>query len=561
MGHRKGPKYYRLAIMSACWLLCLSAKSEPTQPDILPSGLDLLYGERVVLQKNGEPLITIGLINNVKTITFSAENGPLLLDWYQNGEYRQVEIPPETLVETRLLSSVPAVISYFVALRLSELSPAKREAIKAKWPNLFTLEAGAIWASRDLTVDTRKNELVIKADSLVAANALAVEVEKISALKHPIIKRLARLPFGELALTTKPFASPLGQATSYVRLTPAKGGQIILHHNAGKTGAEEEKEGERERYSWEIYLVVNATGQLAAVNVLGLETLLKGLVPAEIFPQAPIEALKAQAIAARSNIIAELATRHFLDPFHICNLEHCQVYGGINRERAETDRAINETRGMILVHEGQLVNALYSSTCGGHSEANWAAWPQTPQPYLSAQPDLNGSPAQALNGDLSSETRAKEFIMSDPPAFCRPEKFKKGANNRYRWQRSFKASELDELVRAHYPELGHIRQINVLQRGPGGRVMELELVGATKRRTVGPELAIRRLFGNLKSAFFVLASEHTNGAVSEWTFMGAGWGHGVGLCQTGAIGRAKTGATFMDILGHYYSGATVTKLY
>ncbi len=551
--------FFRSFLAAACsflWGLIIPAiplKAEENQQDALPSGLELLYGERVILQKSGEPLITIGLLNDKESITFSAEKEPLLLEWYEGEVYRRLEMAPGTTLKTTILKSRPADISYFVDLRLDECQEAAKNIIESRWPGRLLLESGTILGSRDLTVDTRGHTTVIRASSLPEGEKLAAALKKITSLEHPLIQRLTRLPFGEISLNTS-LGAPLGQATGYIRLTPLNGGQIAFFERGP-----EEKGRSKMNYAGTIYIVINSGGKLAAVNVLGLETLLEGLVPAEIFPSAPLEALKAQAIAARSNIVAELGTRHFLDPFHICSHEHCQVYGGVNKRRAETDRAIAETRGMVLMHAGKLVNALYSSTCGGHSEANWAAWPQNPLPYLVAAPDW--PPAyKSLVADLRKEAAVKEFILRDEPAFCRPEKHKPGKNNHYRWQKSFSARELDALVQAFYPELGHITDIKVLKRGPGGRVMELELSAAGKKRIIGPELTIRRLFGNLKSAFFFLEKEGQNGA-ERWVFTGAGWGHGVGLCQMGAIGRAKSGATFKEILEHYYQGAKVTKLY
>lgn len=517
---------------------------------VIPSGMELLYGGRVALDKNGQPLITMGLAGGLKSVEISSSTGPLLLEWYEGDRYQRLELPPLAHLRISLQHSREALKQYLVVPLMDRLPEEATVEIRKKWPRLLAMESGWLLGSLGMTVDTRERQLAIPCKNEAEAKIVASQLSAITRHEHTITSRLTHMPWAELALDLQPTASPLGVATSYVRITGGAGVMTTVHHVDYGQGYEWAGQEDRS-YHGEIYVAVDPTGKLAVVNVIELEELLRGIVPAETFATAPLEALKAQAVTARSNIIAKLATRHFLDPFHICSEQHCQVYVGAGKETAATDEAIMATRGMVLVSDGRLVDAVYSSTCGGSSEANWAVWEQLPADSLQHQSDLKGGPVV-----LDSEEAVRKFVNSDPDSFCRPENRKPGANDRYRWRKKFTFSQLDGLVAQKYPMVGHVTALEVTRRGPGGRMINLHITGTSGTADVGPELTVRRLLNNLRSGLFVVEKQ-----ADGWLFTGAGWGHGVGMCQTGAIGRAKAGHTFEQILRHYYSGASISKLY
>jgi SpoIID/LytB domain protein len=307
-------------------------------------------------------------------------------------------------------------------------------------------------------------------------------------------------------------------------------------------------------YRGRLHLTVDAGGRLAAVLAIPLEELLRGLVPSEMPAGAPPEALRAQAVTARSNVLAQIGTRHLADPWSICSDVHCQAYKGEGAQVASTDAAVRATAGEALfaVADGRLVDGVYSAMCGGHGEDNEAVWGGTPAPSLRGRPDLDEAGAAGWGGGLASEGRVAAFLADAPPAWCARAPGAKP--DRYRWERRIAPDRLDVLLAPL--GVGAVDDLAVVQRGASGRAIALRVDGERGSATIHGELKIRRLLGDLPSAMFVLASDREG-----WTLRGGGWGHGVGMCQWGAIGRAAAGHDHRRILRAYFSGADVARIY
>ena len=309
-------------------------------------------------------------------------------------------------------------------------------------------------------------------------------------------------------------------------------------------------------YRGVLVFTVDARGTLAVVNEVALEDLLRGLVPAEIFAAAPMEALKAQAVTARGEVLAKVGTRHLSDPYLLCSEQHCAVYRGRSGEAPSTNAAVEATRGEALfsAEGGRLVDSVYSAVCGGHTEDNEAVWGGVPDPSLRGRPDL----LERVPSLPSPRTETAAFLRADLPAACKRNRFSQAP--RYRWERRFTAAELDALLAPL--GVGSVRALRVVERGVSGRAILLAVSGDTGATEVRGELAIRRTLGMLNSSLFVLSAERdAQGVPVAWTFRGGGWGHGVGLCQTGAIGRADAGEDYRSILRHYFNGAQVARIY
>lgn len=307
-------------------------------------------------------------------------------------------------------------------------------------------------------------------------------------------------------------------------------------------------------YRGSLLFTLDRFGKLAAVNLISMEELLQGLVPAEIFARAHPEALKAQAVTARSEVMAKIGLKHLADPYLLCAEQHCAVYRGLSQEAASTSAAVQSTRGEALfAQDGRLVDSVYSAVCGGHTENNEVVWGTPPDPSLRGRPDLlPGRKLWVRPRDLPG------FLQAELPVACRLSSFAQPA--KYRWERRFTAYEVDALTASL--GVGRVRVISVAERGVSGRARLLTLSGELGATQVRGELNIRRLFGMLNSAMFTVAPEHApGGELSGWLFSGGGWGHGVGLCQTGAIGRAEAGQSYRQILGHYFNGAKVSRIY
>ena len=304
-------------------------------------------------------------------------------------------------------------------------------------------------------------------------------------------------------------------------------------------------------------------GFLEVVVTLPMEDYLPGVVPSEIGPTSPHEALCAQAVAARSEALLALSTGKYAGAHHDIGSDvESQAFSGRTKAAPQSDEAVNATRGLAMVYNGTPIPAYYASSCGGHTEDIRNVWPDRAgeKSYWGAA-SFDGEGMFTHN--LTKEEDFRKWLEDDPEVYCNPKKFKvpDWASKNFRWQRDISAEELTKWVSAK-KDIGRVTGIKAIRRGPSGRMIEAEFVGEKGSLTVGPELAIRQVFDPpLKSAAFVVDIEGSKDRPEKFIIKGAGWGHGVGMCQTGAIAMAHAGKNFRDILEHYYPSAIVQAMY
>ncbi|KAA3619307.1 MAG: SpoIID/LytB domain-containing protein [Calditrichaeota bacterium] len=317
-------------------------------------------------------------------------------------------------------------------------------------------------------------------------------------------------------------------------------------------------------------LRIDEKNQLSAVNIVDTEDYLRGVVPAEMPFGFPAAALEAQAIAARSEVLVKVERgAHQKEGFDICATVHCQVYGGVSKEQPSTDQAVKKTYGRVLKTGGRVIDAVYSAVCGGHTENNENVWLGTPQPYLRGRFDGRGA-ADLLRGRLQEHATVKKWIDNKAPVFCNT----LGADTPqpllytqkyFRWQASFTRYELERsITKATGKKMGVLRTILPLERGVSGRIKRLQIIGSAGSFTIEKDLTIRRAMSDstLYSSCFVVTPELDEaGTPVRFNFRGAGWGHGVGMCQAGAARLAQTGKTMVEILGFYYQNTDVERVY
>jgi stage II sporulation protein D len=269
-----------------------------------------------------------------------------------------------------------------------------------------------------------------------------------------------------------------------------------------------------------------------------------------------MDALKAQAVVARGEVLAKIGARHFLEPYRLCSSTHCQVYAGVKNENARTSRAVRATQGEFLFLGSELVDSVYSASCGGHTENNDTVWAQPPSLALRGKPDMESQ--QAAHWQDLNQHRL-EFLQTTPPAFCNISSFNRPGL--FRWTKVVSAKEMDALINKQ-KSIGRVMSLQVLDRGVSGRVKVVRVVGSNGDLVVQREWPIRQLLGNLKSGLFEVTVETDDEQMPKtFRFLGGGWGHGSGMCQIGAIGMAEHGYDYRQILGHYYNQAQVVKLY
>jgi SpoIID/LytB domain protein len=339
-------------------------------------------------------------------------------------------------------------------------------------------------------------------------------------------------------------------------------------------------------------------GMLLVINDINVEDYLTSVIASEMSATAHPELLKAHAIISRSWLLAQLPQwrveritqrppgwqnnelvnwydRDNHAGFDICADDHCQRFQGrAKATAANVYAAIAETCGTVLMHGDELCDARFSKSCGGFTELFASAWQAADVAYLQALYDGETFPhGYAL--PLCDETNAERWIRNAPAAFCATKdrtilqrilpSFDQETEDFYRWQTTIQQDELQTLLKQKLGlELGAIRALEPVERGASGRLTKLRITGEHATVCIGKELEIRRALSAshlYSSAFIVTANDVRNGIPASFTLRGAGWGHGVGLCQIGAALMAERGYSYQEILQHYYRGATLHQRY
>lgn len=522
--------------------------------------LELLYSRRLSFDE-GQPLITVRVAEGRREIALGSR-GPLTVAGRpEKGEAQAVVLAQAQGKWTlRLESGEPGVGAAWVELEQIDFQNKQalqkaREDWTARGVPVRIATVGEAYGIAGHVVDTRRYAVLAEGDATEAgARRQLLELQQRFGIRAQLHRELASRPRGRIELR-----DPSGA------IVAAGEGALELRGPAGITveavefGMGYSFHGFEDRtYPGRLFATVDAAGALALVAAVPMERLVKGVVPSEIFPRAHAEALKAQAVTARGEVLAKIGARHLGDPYLLCAEQHCQVYKGLSAEEAGASAAVDATRGEALFARvagaSRLVDSVYSAVCGGFTEDNDAVWGGPPDPSLRGRPDFDPrAPGMALYVDGIGDALVSRFVRLSPvPSYCalsglaRPDKV--------RWRRSFTQGEVDELCAPF--AVGNVRALSVEGRGISGRARALRIEGARGVAKVHGELSIRRLFRNLNSGMFVVEK-----VAADWVFTGGGWGHGSGMCQTGAIGRAERGATYAQILAWYYSGAAPVRVY
>lgn len=312
---------------------------------------------------------------------------------------------------------------------------------------------------------------------------------------------------------------------------------------------------------------INNAGKLLAINELDIETYLMSVNSSEMTKENPIELLKAQTIAARSTILATMGKHHYDENFHICSDDHCQCYHGVANISQASRNAALETLGENLLHQGRVCDARYAKICGGVMEDYRDIWDHREIPYL--VPGIDGH--EKIEYPLKDEQAVKAYIDSSPDVWCNTQRHEITSSLPYntrelfRWKVSYQREDLQALIsRRLQQDFGDLIDIIPGERAPGGRLIYMDIVGSERTLRIGKELMIRRALSesHLYSAcFYIERDRDAAGMITHFHLIGAGWGHGVGLCQVGATVMAQKGYSYREILAHYYKNSSLNKIY
>ena len=342
-------------------------------------------------------------------------------------------------------------------------------------------------------------------------------------------------------------------------------------------------------------------GELQVVNVISLEDYLISVISSEMRGDSSPALLKSHTIISRSWLLAQIEKQGSLvkvgevpemkyqseeeyirwydredhKEFHVCADDHCQRYQGITRaSNPEVVKAVLETAGEVLVHEGKICDARFSKCCGGVAEEFQNCWEPVVHSYL-RRVDDNPESRPVNTDDLTKESNAVRFIRDVPEAFCNTKDesllrqvlndYDQASGDFFRWKAGYTQEEISLLIREKSGmDFGKILDLLPMERGTSGRLVRLKIVGTKRSMTVGKELEIRRWLSKshlYSSAFVVEKEQISEGIPGSFVLRGAGWGHGVGLCQIGAAVMASKGYTHLEILEHYFTDAGLEKRY
>jgi len=297
--------------------------------------------------------------------------------------------------------------------------------------------------------------------------------------------------------------------------------------------------------SGNFFIVPASRRNISLAKEASIEKLVQRILPGEMYLSAPLDTLKAQAVAARTDIFMQLGKRHVSQPWHICSEVHCQKVIWGKKIQKKFLQAVNETKGEIILYDGSYVaRAPYCSSAGGHTEDIRNVWFTAEKKYLKGIWDGD----KPLNLDLRRESDLATFLNTD----YGEDNIK--MNKRHRWKKEITFEEMDKHLQRF--KLGKIKKLVAIKRGVSGRIYKMRFEGTKGKKTIHGELNIRRLLGNMNSSSFIVRKLR-----NKWAFKGMGWGHGVGMSQIGAISLGRKGKTYKYILKRYYPGTEVKSLY
>jgi stage II sporulation protein D len=516
--------------------------------------------------RDTRPIIRVGLLEGYERISFQV-NGPFAIE-----DLKGKTLRPMRSSELKWRASVEqATVSQFLYSVLVRSFPEKAQAIalaeslETKGLHAYVRPLGEpVEIGEDILCDTTRYRVQVgNFMTMEEAEKLLPVFADESAPR--IVRELMQRAAGRIEI----FDANLDESW-----TPNDGLRIIPQDLTVETkifgvrvgtGFRWEKEEDRS-YAGVVEIRLDHEGKLAAISEVPLDVYLRGVVPSEMPTGFPLEALKAQAVAARSEVLAKLHTQHLNDPFDVCATEHCQVYAGVTHEDPRADEAVIETSAEVLMRNGVLVDAVYSAVCGGHTEDASLVWDSPKETWPKGV--WCCAPENAPKIDLTKEDAVREWIFSKPDVYCNvpasllpvsPDYTRR----HFRWEVTYNRQELEKTIaRNTGQDIGTLYEILPVERGVSGRLIAIEILGSRQNLKIKKEINIRRALSStmLESSCFVVDMEQDEqGLPAEITLTGAGWGHGAGMCQVGAAHLALEGKTYREILAHYYPGTTVVR--
>lgn len=521
-------------------------------------------------QLNGEPVFRIGILY-----------GQDYLDFRVFGDFSVVNAEGETLIpnlksnlkwrvkvkESKMGEEIFHLILYetFHKERIEE----KLQVARRYDPNVRVEVLGGNIYLNDRKINNNTKYVLVLGD-YPTEMAAKKDFKRFQPEFNPsITKETVRQPEGLLEFFDAEYENA-GEAETAFKVVP-KSPQTKTHlYNVRTYDDVHQKEHFIERvYQGTIEFRVGNDGKLQVINQVPLETYLKRVVYSEIGTDLPVEFSKSLAIVSRSEVLARVNHNHLGDPYDMCDWGHCLRYYGEDFQDENIDKAVEETRGQVIYTSGKTIcDAYFNLICGGHTEDATGVWEIDEAPQFHGKYDWVEVPKDFAN--LRDEETVRKWILSRPDAWCNLrgrdvppslEQYKKY----FRWEVDYSRRELEDIIRQKTGEdIGLLFDIVTLRRGSSGRLKDIELIGSLKNYRIRGELNIREALAKdyLHSSCFIVEKEIDDmGTPISFTLVGAGQGHGVGMCKTGAAVMALEGYKWKQILNHYFENCNIKSIY
>ena len=510
----------------------------------------------------GDPIIRVGILEDQDAIYFEPAGEFSVLCYDKKENFEALE---KGLWKATVQSLIPGALTYQIQLYESldsDRAAERAKALRAKGLAVTIRSQGELLkvGTKNL-IDRIYHRVLFDRSFTTTAEAERYLAATSALVGGKVVRSMDDVVMGKIALQT-----PKGRTIILTQALRLTGANITLRDVEVGSGYHWAR-NESRTYGGEMELRINARGKLTAINVVPLELYLRGVVAGEMANSFPEEALKAQAVISRTLFLNSFGRFHRGAEFDVCDDVHCQAYIGIGKNSDPVEKAVHDTKGLVLTYHDALCSASYSAMCGGHTASAAEVWDSDGEPYLTGRLD---TPTAIGQFNLTSEENLRVWVNSRPVVCCNLEAaghpdFGRYAEKYFRWQQRIARTDLEKSI-ADYAgaSIGQLVDIIPLERGTSGRLISINCIGTEESVKIRKELNIRRALSKstLYSACFTIEKEGVKDGLAEYfIFKGAGWGHGVGLCQLGAAVRAKRGDSVSAILKYYYPGTQIKQLY
>jgi SpoIID/LytB domain protein len=526
--------------------------------------------QRIKLKdQNGEPVIRIGLIEGLEYIDFKIEGKFSILDENENELIKDIKSGMKWRVkikENRL-----AIERFYLSLYESfnyDNIQNKYELAKKIESNAEIQVLGGDLYLCEKKINNNTKYVIVSGNYATAGDAKKDKKKFLPEFNPTVIKKTIKKPKGILEFFDAEYDYS-GEAKNAFKIVPHSVNTKTHLYNIKRYNEILQKESYEDRiYTSSIEFRIDNKGKIMVISEIPLESYLKRVVYSESGRDLPIEFSKSLAIVSRSEVLARVSHKHLGEPYDMCNWGHCLRYYGQDFNDKNISIAVEETRGQVIFSDDKICDAYFNLICGGHTDDVTGVWEIDELTQFSGKYDWKK--AHKEYGSLRDEETMKKWVLSRPDAYCNMrgrkvptslEQYKKY----FRWEVEYTRKDLEEIIRHKTGEdIGILFDIIPIRRGRSGRLKEIELIGSLKNYRIRGELNIRDslAYEYLESSGFVVEKELDEiGTPISFTLVGAGQGHGVGMCKTGAAIMALEGNSYNKILKHYFEKCKIKSIY